>query len=291
MRYIITIFEQMGIIDRVRWSAGRTISKGREGLNSIIDSMRTKPTENTIDYTLESLESNGATTIGTEPAVPDTAEDDDVTQMSEVPEEGPVTVARPVPESIPLVKRSNKFTRSFGATSRSIDKANPPRGLSFVGLVALVFASLYLMKLLTSLEAMQEDMYLLKRLVAAGMLLFLFYQYIGYVITIFQLRSGLRWSWATMVRSSGTYVLLMIVAETHIFDWLPFDLVSFPSWILMLAMAMIMVYMMLPSVRAYYKPAYADMAPLWEWFLFVFWIDPYKSSDDLRSDVDIDIEL
>ena len=190
-----------------------------------------------------------------------------------------------------LLRRANRFTRSFGASSRTIDIDSPPLGLSFVGLVALVFASLYLMKLFTSLEAMQEDMSFLKRIFSAGMLLFLFYQYIGYVITIFQLRSAMRYSWAAMVRSSGSYVLLMILAETHLFDWLPFDLVSFPSWILMLCMTCIMVYMMLPFVREYYKPAYAEMAPLTAWLLFVFWMDPYDDAEDLDVDIDIPVDF
>ncbi len=287
----------MGIVDRVRWSAGRTLSKAREGLVSIKEDIHDRFQSSDADHTPKDVDTSEEPVIDAPTTAPssdeivsDTVTTDDTSPVEEDVAE-PVVSPRPLATPIPLVRRANRFTRSFRASSRDIDIDAPPLGLSFVGLVALVFASLYLMKLFTSLEAMQDDMSLLKRIFSAGMLLFLFYQYIGYVITIFQLRSAMRYSWAAMVRSSGSYVILMILAETHLFDWLPFDLVSFPSWILMLAMALIMVYMMLPFVREYYKPPYADMVPLTAWLLFIFWVDPYNSSEELHTDIDLEIDI
>ena len=276
----------MGVKERLRWSAERTVSKAREGFSSVIH-----------------RKEDDAEIVSAEP-VPDTVEPVIDTEPSEekcqtdvcenIIEERAVIVepiTRHIPAAVPLVKRANRFKRSIGASSRKIDIDDAPLGLTFVGFVALVFASLYLMKLLSSLETMQEDMSILKRVVSAGMLLFLFYQYIGYVITIFQLKSGMRGAWAAMVRSSGSYVILMLLAETHIFDWLPFNLVSFPSWALMLCMTSVMVYMMMPFVREYYKPAYAEMVPLTSWILFLFWIDPYDSAEELGKDIDVEIDI
>ena len=280
----------MGIKDRILWSADRTISKIRNKRGQ--DEPESE--DPVINYTLDDMDTS---------AIQESTVHDTEVQMDKeqhlAPEPEPVRSevqpvkeeVKPIPTPLPLVRRANRVTRGFRASSRSIDLDSAPLGLSFVGVVALVFASLYLMKLFTSLDAMQDDMSFLKRITSAGVLLFLFYQYIGYVITIFQLRSGLRGSWATMVRTSGSYILLMILAETHLFDWLPFDLVSFPSWILVLCMACIMAYMMLPFVREYYKPPYAEMAPLTSWLLFVFWIDPYNDADELGMDIDIPVDL
>ena len=274
--------------DRILWSADRTISKirNKRGLNE------PESEDPDINYTLDDVDTS---------AIQESTVHDTEVQMDKeqhlAPEPEPVQSevqpvkeeVKPIPTPLPLVRRANRVTRGFRASSRSIDLDSAPLGLSFVGVVALVFASLYLMKLFTSLDAMQDDMSFLKRITSAGVLLFLFYQYIGYVITIFQLRSGLRGSWATMVRTSGSYILLMILAETHLFDWLPFDLVAFPSWALLLCMTAILIYMLLPDVRDYYRPPYEDKAPLTAWLAFIFWIDPYGSIED-ELDVAINMD-
>lgn len=271
----------MGISDRIRWSKDRLLSKVREFSKDTSDS-----TGDVSHYTLDHISSVNEEPV---PILEGTAPPQEMTQTSESTPVAEVvtTDTAPKPVPIPLMRRANRFSRSLGASSRKIAIDETPVGLTFVGFVALVFASLYLMKLFTSLDAMQEDMSLFKRIFSAGMLLFLFYQYIGYVITIFQLKSGMRGSWAAMVRSSGSYILLMILAETGLFDWLPFDLVAFPSWILMLFMACVMLYMLLPFVREYYKPKYAEMVPLTSWLLFLFWVDPYDDMPDFGWDMDI----
>ena len=273
----------MGIKDRIIWSVDRTVSRIRSAREHEDTVSTESPTvlEHDDDPTHTVQGSNIV-----DPVTPDDPTDTIVEDVQPVKED-----IRPIPSPLPLVRRANRVKRGFRASSRDIDLKPEPLGLSLVGVVALIFASLYLMKLLSSLDAMQEDMSFLKRIMSAGILLFLFYQYIGYVITIFQLKSGLRGSWATMVRTSGSYIILMLLAETHLFDWLPFDLVSFPSWILMLCMTCIMVYMMLPFVREYYKPAYAEMAPLTAWLLFVFWMDPYDDAEDLGVDIDIPVDF
>jgi len=277
IRYIITIFEQMGAKDRVLWSAEKALKKIRDRSGS----KGAVQTDVVYDHSLEQIAPSDGSDIDVGTV--------DMTSIEEVIEPTPVEVPGPVTTPIPLIKRANHFKRSISASSREIDIRPSPLGLSFVGLVALVFASLYLMRLLSSLDAIQDDMSIFKRVFSGGLLLFLFYQYIGYVITIFQLKSGLRGSWAAMMRSSGSYVILMILANTHLFDWLPFDLVAFPSWALLLCMTAILIYMLLPDVRDYYRPPYEDKVPLTAWLAFIFWIDPYGSIED-ELDVAINMD-
>lgn len=275
----------MGLKDKLLWSAERAISKAREGFNDLRG--KEVPPSETRDHTLESIEPVVQTETSGPTEGPVTSEEPSVIVHEDVPDH-PDTEERPVVRSIDMVKRSNRFVRNIGASSREIGIRPPPFGLTIVGLVALVFASLYLMRLLSSLDVIQDDMSFLKRVFSGGVLLFLFYQYISYVITIFRLNSGMRGAWAAMMRTSGSYVILMLLANTHLFDWLPFNLVAFPSWALLLCMGAVMVYMLLPNVRDYYRPPYEDAVPLTAWLAFVFWKDPYGSLDD---ELDRNIEL
>lgn len=293
----------MGVKDRLIWSAERIASKtrgltDRSGHGTVGESM---------DYTLP--DDTPAPVDVPEPSVPDVLDEDlseevtsetvseDTEQTSgkemedTVPNEDVSENITPTVKPIAMPKRKNDFRRTARAYVRRIDTKRSPPGLFIVGTVALVFASLYLMRLFTSLDGIQTDMSFFRRIVSCGMLLFVFYQYVSYVITIFQLKSGMRGSWASMMRSSESYVILMLLAETHLFDWLPFNLVAFPSWALMLCMLFVMVYMLMPFVRNYYKPTYEKMVPLKEWLLFVFWQDPYATTDspDISLDPEVDI--
>lgn len=265
----------MSTKDRLRTISDWIISKSRDVLNLLTDDGNKGPDHGVSGFRLEP-QVHEATCLAHE--------------EGHVEDDGS-PAKRPRPKPLTPVKRASTLKRNIKAVTKKIDRKKAPFGLSFVGLVAIVFASLYLTKLLGNLDMMQEEMTLFERLFSSGFLLFLFYYYISYVLTIFQLKSGLRGSWAAMMRSSGSYIILMLLMETHLFDGLPFRLVSFPSWILALCMAAVMAYMMLPFVREYYKPDYADMVPLTSWILFIFWMDPFKSSDNIDIDVDIDVDV
>ncbi|MGN1045002.1 MAG: hypothetical protein ACI4Q9_03495 [Candidatus Methanomethylophilaceae archaeon] len=290
--------------DRLVWSAERIASKtrgltGRSGHDVAEESVNytlqdDAPVPGTATEPEDVCGELPETEEGTECPVPGTVSADAPSQpdtSDAVTEDAAHGPDAPGVRPIAMPKRKNDFQRTAKAYIRRIDTKRSPPGLFLVGTVALVFASLYLMRLFTSLDGIQSDMGIFKRIVSCGMLLFVFYQYVSYVITIFQLKSGMRGSWASMMRSSGSYVILMLLAETHLFDWLPFNLVAFPSWALLLCMVLVMLYMLMPFVREYYKPTYEKMVPLKEWILFIFWNDPYAMTDspDVSIDADVDI--
>lgn len=185
-------------------------------------------------------------------------------------------------DSLKKVKR-----RAF-ADVKSIEKKSAPKTLILVGLVGLVFASLYLVKLFTTVPDIQYLGTVSDKIITVFIIGFLFFQYISYVTTVFKLASGLRGAWAAMVRCSGSYVILMLISYTHILDFLPFNLVAFNYLELLIVMVFVTAYMFLGFVREFYTPEYAEMAPLGDWLKFVFFKDPYNS-EDIQIDVDVDI--
>ena len=176
-------------------------------------------------------------------------------------------------------------TRRIGASIRPIEKKKAPKTLTIVGFVGLVFASFYLIKLFGGLQSLlgyegsTADIVL-----SAIVVCIVFFQYMTYVTTVFRLSSGMRQAWANMIRLSGTYVLLMIIANSHVLDFLSVNLVVTNSWVLAGVMLFIMVYMLLPMVRSFFKPSYEDDVPLKEWVKLVFWMDPYKDADGIELD-------
>ncbi len=176
--------------------------------------------------------------------------------------------------------------RTAKASVRKVKPKRAPKLMILVGLVALTFASLYLMKVFDSFSTIPYDGGFEKTL-SLIVVLFLFVQYIMYVITIFKLSSGMRSAWAAMVRYSGLYVLLMLLSYTHIFDFLTFDLVAFKDNILLIAMLAVTLFMFWKPVREFYTPGYEEVAPMKSWILLVFWVDPYGTDADLTIDVDV----
>ena len=178
--------------------------------------------------------------------------------------------------------------RRVFADVRKIEKKSAPKSLVIVGLAGLVFASLYLMKLFTTVPDIQYLGTTKDKIITVIVIGFLFFQYISYVTTVFKLASGLRGAWASMVRCSGSYVILMIISYTQILDFLPFNLVAFNYLELLVVMAVVTAYMFLGFVREFYTPEYADVAPMGDWLKFVFFQDPY-GSEDITADIDVDI--
>ena len=171
-------------------------------------------------------------------------------------------------------------TRRLGASIRPIKKKKAPKTLTFVGFIGLVLASFYLIKLFGGLQSLLgTEADTVDTVLSAFVVCVVFFQYMSYVTTVFRLSSGMRKAWANMVRLSGTYVLLMIVANTHILDFLSVNLVVTNSWVLAGVMVIIMLYMLLPMVRSFFTPSYEDDVPLKEWIKLVFWMDPYKDAD------------
>ena len=202
-------------------------------------------------------------------------------------------VAGKIADTIDTVQRKagseiRDKTRRLGASIRPIKKKKAPKTLTLVGFVGLILASFYLIKLFGGLQSLlgyegsTADIVL-----SAFVVCVVFFQYMSYVVTVFRLSSGMRQAWANMVRLSATYILLMIIANSHVLDFLAVNLVVTNSWVLAGVMVLIIAYMLLPMVRSFFTPSYEDDVPLKEWIKLVFWMDPYKDADGIELDTQL----
>ena len=175
---------------------------------------------------------------------------------------------------------------SAGAEFRRIEKKKAPKTLALVGLVAVILSSFYLVRLFSSLPTLLESDTgdSVQLILSAFVILVVFFQYLYYVTTVFKLASGMRSAWANMVRLSGSYILLLLITETGLLDYLSLNLVVANSWILAAVMVAVIVYMLLPSIREFFLPSYEEDPGLKGWVQMVFWMDPFKD-DDAGSDV------
>lgn len=168
------------------------------------------------------------------------------------------------------------FGRDFFTSLKRIDKKKAPWILYFIGFVSLVVATMYLMRLFDHFPTLREEMSFGRMLFTVFVGGFLFGQYIFHVIAVFKLSSGMKIAWASMMRTSLSYILLMIVSESIIASYLPIRVVTYESWILVAVMALVIVLMFLGKVREFYTPAYLDKVPIKDWLQYIIYRGPLK---------------
>lgn len=174
------------------------------------------------------------------------------------------------------ISQVREIGNDFLASFKPIDKKRAPKILFPIGMVSLVVASMYLMRLFGSIPALRTEMTMFQlsfSIVIAG---FMFGQYIFHVMAIFKLSSGMKVAWASMMRTSCSYILLMVVAESSIMHFLPFNVVTYESWPLVVVMCVVILTMLLGKVREFFTPAYADPVGLKDWLWYILYQDPFK---------------
>ncbi len=177
--------------------------------------------------------------------------------------------------------------RDFFASFRKIEKKKPPKILYLIEFVSLFVATLYLLRLFDSLPSLRDEMNLWTALLTMILSGFMFGQYIFHMMAVFKLSSGLKMAWASMVRTSINYVILMIVTETALNSLIPIRMVLYSSWILVVVMLVVIVLMFLGPVRDYFTPSYARQVPLKDWVLYILYQDPFKRQELLEPNTDI----
>ena len=170
----------------------------------------------------------------------------------------------------------------FFASFRKIDrKKKTPPILYLIEFVSILVATLYLLRLFDSLPSLREEMTPLTGLLAVILSGFMFGQYIFHLMAVFKMSSGLKMAWASMVRTSCSYIILMCITESSLMTMLPIRMVLYPSWILVAVMLAVIVLMFLGSVRDFFTPTYAEQVPLKDWVLFILYRDPFKRQEVL----------
>ena len=174
--------------------------------------------------------------------------------------------------------------RDFFASFKRIEKKKAPKILFFIGFVSLIVASMYLVKLFGNIPALRNEMSFWKLALSIFVTGFIFGQYIFHVMAVFKLSSGMKVAWASMMRTSCSYIILMFVAESSIMQFLPFHVVTYESWTLMLVMGVVILMMFLGSVREFFTPAYAEPVPIKAWILYILYQDPFKDRLGIEFD-------
>lgn len=104
-----------------------------------------------------------------------------------------------------------------------------------------------------------------------------FVLYINYMITLTWLYSGNRRSWARIMRLSLLYIVLTILQIVDVADIIKGDVFNIGTVVMLVVMVAMMLLMMTKTIREYFTPPYAIVAPLSNWLLYIVWIDPYRA--------------
>ena len=168
------------------------------------------------------------------------------------------------------------FGRDFFTSLKRIDKKKAPWILYFIGFISLVVATMYLMRLFDDFPSLREGMPLWQKIFTLFMGGFLFGQYIFHVMAVFKLSSGMKIAWASMMRTSLSYILLMVITESGLSSYLPIRVVTYESWIMVAVMLLVVLLMFLGKVREFYTPAYLDKIPIKDWLLYIVYKGPLK---------------
>lgn len=172
----------------------------------------------------------------------------------------------------------------FFASFRKIDKKKRvPPILYVIEFVSLLVATLYLLRLFDNLPSLRDEMNWSTGLLAVVLTGFMFGQYIFHLMAVFKMSSGLKMAWASMVRTSCNYVILMCITESSLMTLIPLRMVLYPSWILVVVMLAVIVLMFLGSVRDFFTPTYAHQVPLRDWVLYILYRDPFKRQEILED--------
>ncbi|KQM10373.1 hypothetical protein AOA81_03690 [Methanomassiliicoccales archaeon RumEn M2] len=127
---------------------------------------------------------------------------------------------------------------------------------------------------------MESDSFTAKIWTLAIVVVF-FLMFIRFASNMFSLSSGNRAVWAGTVRSSVTYVFLVLMdlIGLRLFDvHVDLGILEIPPVLMAAAMMVLVAYMFLPGIRRFFTPTYADEVPLWKWIGYAAGNDPFKGT-------------
>ena len=176
------------------------------------------------------------------------------------------------------------FKESLGADFRRFRRSGKgsresPALLPLVSAVAVLMSAMYLYKVFAYMPQAIDDNDLIRVSVALGLIVLFFMMFVRFVIAIFRLFSGSRRAWVTTVRMAITYLVLLAVGMSgfqSVSSDIELGIVTIPWWAMSAVMCALIVYMFLPSVRAFFTPAYAEPVGPFSWALYILALDPFR---------------
>jgi hypothetical protein len=152
-----------------------------------------------------------------------------------------------------------------------------PVSMLVAGLGGLLVASMYLYRLFLLMPSVSVSADMREATAIMAMMIVSFVLYAVYITNVFRLSSGSRRAWASIERMSLSYILLTVLSVYGPIDFFVMDAWGLPSWALAVYMACLSAYMMMPSVRRFFTPGYADgEAGAMQWLMLILGVDPFK---------------
>ncbi len=157
---------------------------------------------------------------------------------------------------------------------------NPPVSMVAVMVLAMFVASVYLYRAMLEVDEVIMTGSPFK-IVLYFLAIFLFLgMYFRYLIAAFWLMSRNRNAWGTVVRLSGLYIVLAAVSMLSIYSVFDLNMAVGPLCVsptlMMVIMALVILYMFLPSVRKIFTPPYAENVGIKDWILLALFVDPFS---------------
>ncbi len=184
-------------------------------------------------------------------------------------DKGTERIRSSVPAGVFRTKKTHKYYRK------------PPATLPLAAIGAVLFSAMYLYRALSYIpQAVTSDSFAAKIWTLTLVVIF-FLMFIRFASNMFSLSSGNRAVWAGTVRSSTTYVFLVLMdfIGLRLFDvHVDLGILEIPPVLMAAAMAVLVVYMFLPGIRRFFTPTYAEEVSLWKWIGYAAGNDPFKGT-------------
>ncbi|MDD4244856.1 MAG: hypothetical protein PHI62_01620 [Candidatus Methanomethylophilaceae archaeon] len=184
-------------------------------------------------------------------------------------DKGTERIRSSVPAGVFRTKKTHKYYRK------------PPATLPLAAIGAVLFSAMYLYRALSYIpQAVTSDSFAAKIWTLSLVVIF-FLMFIRFASNMFSLSSGNRAVWAGTVRSSTTYVFLVLMdfIGLRLFDvHVDLGILEIPPVLMAAAMAVLVVYMFLPGIRRFFTPTYAEEVSLWKWIGYAAGNDPFKGT-------------
>lgn len=172
-----------------------------------------------------------------------------------------------VPAGILRTKKAHKYYRK------------PPVTLPLAATGAMLFSAMYLYRALSYIpQAVTSDSFSAKVWTFALVVIF-YLMFVRFASNMFRLSSGNRAVWAGTVRSSATYILMVLadLIGLRLFDvHVDLGILEIPPAVMVLVMTALIAYMFLPGIRRFFTPTYADQVSAGKWAGYAAGSDPFK---------------
>ncbi|UAL08201.1 MAG: hypothetical protein KRP56_02840 [Candidatus Methanogranum gryphiswaldense] len=150
-----------------------------------------------------------------------------------------------------------------------------PLYLWVLGPLAFAFTTFYFVRIFSYLSIAFNFNDLGYSAVVFVFMLLLFVLFVNYLLALSRMMTANRRAWASLVRQSCLYILLVVLDLIRI-DVVKGDVFGIGPIPMLLCMILMVVVLISRPVRRYYTPIYSEELPFRDWVLLAFGSDPFR---------------